>query len=95
MILLTVLTLAVVLLLVGTLWVALVKIYNVLEDIGGAKTSTPASLLAQIRWGVRAIEQQTQAIEPHARRLAATLESMDEAFAELERSMAKRTRAGP
>jgi hypothetical protein len=93
MIVLTVLTLAAVLLLVGTLWVALVKIYNVLEDIGGASTSSPASLLAQIRWGVRAIERQTQAIGPHARRLAATMNSIDEAFAALERNPGRRTGA--
>jgi hypothetical protein len=90
MMLLAVMTLLAVLLLVGTLWVGLVRIYNILEDIGGAKTSTPASLLAQVRWGVRAIETHCETIEPQARRLAGTLASIDEALAQLEGNAAQR-----
>lgn len=78
MILLTVLTILLVLLLVAVLWVGLVKIYRLLEDIGGATTSTPGSLLARIRWGVRAIEQQTAGIEPHAARLAQSIAALGE-----------------
>jgi len=70
MILLTVLTILLVLLLVAVLWIGLVRICRLLEDIGGATTSTPTSLLARIRWGVRAIERQTAPIAPQARRLA-------------------------
>jgi hypothetical protein len=81
MILLTVASIALVLLLVAVLWIGLVKIYHVLEEIGSMTTSTPGSLLARIRWGVRAIEQQTAAIAPHAGRLA-------EATAQLEHEIA-------
>lgn len=83
MILLTVLTIALVLLLVAVLWIGLVKIYHLLEDIGGATTSTPGSLLARIRWGVRAIEQQTAGIEPHAAQLAQAVAALGEGLRKL------------
>ena len=87
MILLTVLTMLSVLLLVAVLWIGLVRIYRLLEDIGGATTSTPTSLLARIRWGVRAIEQQTTVIEPQAHRLAAAIAALGEGLGELQQSL--------
>jgi len=62
---LTVLTALAVLILVGALVVYLVRIIPVLERVGG----TPTSLLAKIRLGVRAIEQETAALAPEATRL--------------------------
>jgi hypothetical protein len=62
---LTVLTALAVLALVGALTVYLVRIAHVLERIGG----TPTSLLAKIRLGVRAIEQETSALAPEVTRL--------------------------
>ena len=63
--LLTVLTALAVLALVGVLVVYLVRISRVLERIGG----TPTSLLAKIRLGVRAIEQETGALAPEVTQL--------------------------
>lgn len=63
--LLTLLTAAAVLALVVVLVVYLVRIVAVLERVGG----TPTSLLARIRLGVRAIEQQTAALGPEVGRL--------------------------
>ncbi len=63
--LLTVLTALAVLALVAVLLVYLVRITRVLERIGG----TPTSLLAKIRLGVRAIEQETGALGPEVTRL--------------------------
>jgi len=67
--LLTLLTAAAVLALVAALVVYLVRIIGVLERIGG----TPTSLLAKIRLGVRAIEQETAALAPEVTRLNAGL----------------------
>ena len=63
--LLTLLTALAVLALVAVLVVYLVRITDVLERIGG----TPTSLLAKIRLGVRAIEQETGALAPEVTRL--------------------------
>jgi len=63
--LLTVLTALAVLALVAALVVYLVRIIRTLERIGG----TPTSLLAKIRLGVRAIEQETGALAPEVTRL--------------------------
>jgi len=63
--LLTVLTALAVLALVAALVVYLVRIIGALERIGG----TPTSLLAKIRLGVRAIEQETGALAPEVTRL--------------------------
>lgn len=60
MLLLTILTIALVLVLVAALVFYLVRIIGELEAIGGR----PDSLLAKVRWGVRAIEKQTDAIGP-------------------------------
>jgi hypothetical protein len=68
-VLLTILTALPVLVLVGVLVVYLVRIIGVLERIGG----TPTSLLAKIRLGVRAIEQETAAVAPEATRLNGSL----------------------
>lgn len=63
--LLTLLTALEVLALVAVLVTYLVAITRVLERIGG----TPTSLLAKIRLGVRAIEQETAALAPEVTRL--------------------------
>jgi len=63
--LLTLLTALAVLALVAALVVYLVGISRALERIGG----TPTSLLAKIRLGVRAIEQETGALAPEVTRL--------------------------
>ena len=63
--LLTLLTALAVLALVAALVIYLIRIIRVLERIGG----TPTSLLAKIRLGVRAIEQETAALAPEATRL--------------------------
>lgn len=74
MVLLTVLTILLVLLLVGVLVGYLVALIDELGAVGGE----PASLLAKIRWGVRAIEKQTSALRPQVERLNAGLGSADE-----------------
>jgi hypothetical protein len=63
--LLTILTALAVLALVAALVVYLVAITRVLDRIGGTATS----LLAKIRLGVRAIEQETGALAPEVTRL--------------------------
>lgn len=77
MVLLTVLTIVLVLLLVGVLVAALVALVGELGAIGGE----PTSLLAKVRWGVRAIEKQTSALGPQVERLNAGLEQADGALA--------------
>lgn len=62
---LTLLTALLVLALVAALVAFLVRIVLTLERIGG----TPTSLLAKIRLGVRAIEQETAALGPEVTRL--------------------------
>jgi hypothetical protein len=70
--LLTLLTALAVLALVAALVVYLVRIIRVLERIGG----TPTSLLAKIRLGVRAIEQETSALAPEVTRLNTGLKAI-------------------
>ncbi|MDX1623042.1 MAG: hypothetical protein R3199_03585 [Gemmatimonadota bacterium] len=91
MILLTVLTIVLVLLLVAVLVVGLVKIDGTLERIGGgsigymgANMDDHLSLLAEARWGVRAIETQTSAIAPEVTRLNEGLGAIDAGLAEIE-----------
>jgi hypothetical protein len=74
MLLLTILTILLLLAFVAVLAVGVAKIMWTLESIGNAPTSTPGSLLANIRWGVRAIEQPA-AIEAQSRRLNSALET--------------------
>lgn len=74
MVLLTVLTIVLVLLLVGVLVGSLLLLIAELEAIGG----DPDSLLARVRWGVRAIEKQTSALGPQVTRLNDALERADE-----------------
>ena len=88
MLLMTVLTVLLVLVLVAVLVVGVAKIMWALEAIGNAPTSTPGSLLARIRWGVRAIEQQTAAIGPNARRLNSALQVMEDSIGRLHREIA-------
>lgn len=63
MTLLTVLTILLILGLVAVLVVYLVRIDHALEGIGGTRINRPMAPLASARWGVRAIERQTAAIE--------------------------------
>lgn len=88
MILLTVLTIALILVLVAVLVVGLVKIDGTLERIGGGSIgymgenmSDVLSLLAKARWGVRAIETQTSAIAPEVTRLNEGLVAIDAGLA--------------
>lgn len=83
MILLTAVTILLVLLLVGALVVYLLKIIDALEAIGGA----PDSLLAKVRWGLRAIERQTDAIGPQVTRLNAGLGAIGEGLAQVESNL--------
>lgn len=79
MVLLTVLTILLVLALVAVLVGYLIAIIDVLEAIGGR----PDSLLAKVRWGVRAIERQTDAIEPQVTKLNGALKALDEGLGEV------------
>jgi type III secretory pathway component EscS len=90
--LLTVLTALAVLALVAVLVGYLIRIIQALERIGG----TPTSLLAKIRLGVRAIEQQTAALGPEVARLnegltaiAGGLRAVDDNLAGTVASVAK------
>ena len=65
MVLLTLLTAALVIVAFLVVAVALIKISRVLRAIGG----TPTSLLAKLRLGLRAIEQETGHLTPQAIRL--------------------------
>lgn len=69
MLTLTILTIALILVLVGALVFYLAQIVATLEAIGG----NPDSLLAKVRWGVRAIEKQTDALGPQVGSLNAGL----------------------
>lgn len=83
MVWLTVLTILLVLVLVGVLVGFLVAIIGELEAIGGR----PDSLLAKVRWGVRAIERQTDALGPQVMKLNGALGALDERLADLEGHM--------
>lgn len=85
MILLTVLSIVLVLIVGGVLWLALHQISSLLQEIGGPSTSSPGSVLAKIRWGVRAIERQTDALAPEGQRLAEQLPALEQALASLDR----------
>lgn len=79
MTLLTVSTIVLILILVAVLVIGLVKIIGALESIGGASrgfTHKP-SLLSKARWGVRAIEKQTEAIGPEVTKLNNGLGALD------------------
>lgn len=65
MVLLTLLTAVLVLIVLLVVAIALIKISNVLRAIGG----TPTSLLAKLRLGLRAIEQETGHLTPQVVRL--------------------------
>lgn len=77
MLLLTVLTIALVLLLVGVLVGCLIALIAELEAVGG----DPTSLLARVRWGVRAIERQTDALGPQVEELNRGLQAADDGLA--------------
>lgn len=79
MVLLTVLTIVLVLLLVGVLVGSLVALIGELEAIGG----DPTSLLAKVRWGVRAIERQTSPLGPQVEKLNGGLEQADGGLASI------------
>lgn len=80
----TVITIGLVFGLFAVLVVYLVKIIDALEEIGGADNS----LLAHVRWGVRAIERQTDALGPEVGRLNGGLEAVDEGLGSIGRSLA-------
>lgn len=80
MLLLTLLTIVLILVLVGALVIYLVRIIAELEAIGGS----PTSLLAHVRWGVRAIEVQTRPIEPGVGALNAGLGQIGEGLAAVQ-----------
>lgn len=88
MLLLTVLTVIFVLAFVAVLAIGVAQIMWALEAIGNAPTSTPGSQLARIRWGVRAIEQQSAALGPQARRLNGGLARMEESIRRLQDEIA-------
>lgn len=90
MLLLTILTILLLLAFVALLAAGVAKIMWTLESIGNAPTSTPGSLLANIRWGVRAIERQTAGIEPQSRRLNSALQNVDERIEELRQHLGRR-----
>ncbi len=79
----TLLTIGAVFLLFGVLVVYLVKIIAALEAIGG----TPKSLLAHVRWGVRAIERQTDALGPQVTTLNEGLGAVDEGLGSIAGSL--------
>lgn len=87
MLLLTILSILLLLAFIAVLVVGVAKIMWALEAIGNSPTSTPISLLAKIRWGVRAIEQQTAAIGPQAKRLNSALREMDGSLDRLRRDL--------
>ncbi|MBA2443154.1 MAG: hypothetical protein H0V53_12230 [Rubrobacter sp.] len=76
-ILLTILSVAAVLLLFGALVFYLIQIIQALESIGGAPSgySSESSYLSKIAFGVRAIEQQTGHLGPEVTRLNESLGS--------------------
>ena len=65
MLLLTILTAALVLVVLLVVAIALIKISGVLREIGG----TPMSYLAKLRLGLRAIEQETSHLTPNVVKL--------------------------
>jgi len=82
--LLMLLTALEVLALVVALVVYLVRIIRALERIGG----TPTSLLAKIRLGVRAIEQETAALAPEVTRLNSGLKAIADGLKGVDDRMA-------
>lgn len=91
MLLPTILTVVLVLALVAVLVVGVTKIIVTLERVGGGSMSYMGenmgdrlSGLAKIRWGLRAIEHQTSAIEPQVSRLNEGLVGLDDALGEVE-----------
>ena len=80
MVLLTVLTIALILVLVGALVYYLVRIIAELEAIGGDADS----LLAKVRWGVRAIERMTDPIGPQVTTLNEGLGAVGAGLGEIQ-----------
>ncbi|MGI9039344.1 MAG: hypothetical protein ACR2GQ_10830 [Gemmatimonadota bacterium] len=83
MVLLTLLSIVLVLVLVGALVVYLAKIIGVLEAVGGS----PDSLLAKVRWGLRAIQKQTDAIGPQVTQLNAGLGAIEGGLGQVETNL--------
>jgi hypothetical protein len=85
------LTVAEILSFVGVLVYFLFRIVNALEKIGGASTSFQAetSSLAQVRWGVAAIERETSHLGPQVtdlnRNLSAVAGKLDVAARNLQK----------
>jgi hypothetical protein len=83
-VLLTLLSCLAALALLGVVAVYLVRIIRALEGIGG----TPASYLAKIRFGLRAIETETGQMRPQAAALTAALRALDVGLRSVERDLA-------
>lgn len=91
MIWLAIATAILVLLLFWILWTALARVSAALMEIGGPTTSSPASVMAKIRWGVRAIERQTDGFVPRTRELADNLAALANAFSSIGGPARERT----
>ena len=86
MLTLTILTILLILVFSAVLLFGAGKIMWSLETMANSPTSSPGSILAKIRWGVRAIEGQTAGIEPGARRLNTALARMEQSLADLRQA---------
>ncbi len=84
-----------VLLLFWILWTALARLSAALMEIGGPSTSSPASVMAKIRWGVRAIERQTDGFVPRARELTDNLSALANELGSIAGPAAERTPRRP
>jgi hypothetical protein len=83
MLLPTVLTALLVLLFLGVLAFALVKISAVLRSIGG----TPTSYLAKLRLGLRAIEKETSHLAPNVLAINAGLKQIAGALTSVDKRL--------
>jgi hypothetical protein len=73
-----------VLVFLGALAYALIKINFVLETIGG----TPMSYLAKLRFGLRAIERETSHLPPAVGKINQSLEEIAAGLVEVDRRLA-------
>ncbi len=83
MILLTSLTAALVIVFFLVLAVGLVKISGVLRSVGG----TPTSYLAKLRFGLRAIEQETSHLPPQVTGVNAGLTQISEGLVAIDQHL--------
>ena len=83
MVLLTMLSAVLVLVFLGVLAYALVKISSVLRSIGG----TPTSYLAKLRLGLRAIEKETSHLAPQVTKINAGLTQIAGGLASVDKHL--------